>query len=172
VSIVVAQQITARWMKATRGEAREARRNAVPEIARIPTERIKTAGLALVLQVLVYDERFDFRETVADVQVNPPERPLTAGCVVLDLVPDWVIARFEYDRALCGEPSRGREHKELSITLDQWAQFAYNGRFGSSQADWRYEKTVVNIGVFRRLRPNLFLSAPPTHVFSSIARLI
>jgi hypothetical protein len=171
LSVIVVQQITARWTKATRGAARAARRNAVPEVARLPMEGVDKPSVAVLQHALLYDERIDFSQPNDEIVINPPDRPLKVGCVRIAPTANWVIATFEYDRVVCGDPERGRDRKELVVAVGQWAQFAYNGRFGLSPDEWRYEKTVVNVGLFPRLRPSLFVQTPPTFVFSSIGRL-
>jgi len=172
MSIAVVQRITTHWTKATRGGPRAAQRNAVPEAARLPLTRIPPeADPVLLAHTLVYPEAHNFVLPGDDLQIDPSDRPYRTGCIAVTIASDRLVAAFEYDCACGGAPERGWERKQLDVQLDQWVQFAYNGRFSELEGAWRYEKTVVNVGVFRRLRAGVFQRTPPTHIHSSMTHL-
>ena len=80
-NVTIVQQIHTRWTKASRGSDEARRRNAVPEVARIPVQRIRSDDLVLVHHRLFYDERDGFSKPREELRVNPTVRPLSVGCV-------------------------------------------------------------------------------------------
>src|SRR5579871_5977918 len=172
-SIVVVQQIRTRWTKTSRGGQNAQRRNAVPEIARVPVERINRGNHTGVRHRLWYDERDQFAHPNEEVCVDPTMNPLVIGCVTIDHHDEQVTATFHYDRRCGGAPDRGWASKTLCLAVNEWGQMAYNGRFnGGWESPWYYEKMVVNVGLFERLTPGVFTQQEPVCRYAAIGYLV
>ena len=91
---------------------------------------------------------------------NAPNRPLRVGCTVMDFVDTEVTADFQYDRGCGGAPERRWARKTLEITIGQWGQIVYNGRF-TGEDFWWYEKHVVNVGQFENISSGVFTRCAP-----------
>jgi hypothetical protein len=170
--IVVAQHIRTKWTKASCGGEDAVRRNGVPEAANVPVQRIPKGNLILVHHVLQYREADGFRQPKEEIRVNPALQMLALGCVTVYHTTDEVIATFRYNYDSGCKPNRGWARKTLRLTLNEWGQIVYNGRFvpGWDGDQW-YRKTVVNVGMVERLTPGLFTREEPTCRFSAMAEL-
>jgi hypothetical protein len=171
-NVVVVQQIHTRWSKACRGGENAGKRNAVPEIARIPVQHITEANLTLVHHLLGYGERNGFSKPYEEVRINSSVRPLTVGCVSIDYSEEQALVTFRYNRVCGGAPDRSWARKLLSMAVNEWSQTVYNGRFAPDWGgDWWYEKMVVNVGLFEHIKPGVFTRQEPTCQFNAIGEL-
>jgi len=106
------------------------------------------------------------------LQRNFGSESLVVGCVTIERTEGAVSVNFRYKAHCAGAPNRSWTRKTLVITGRQWGQIVYNGRFPYSwQADWWYEKMVINVGLFERLTPDLFIHTEPTYRFSAMGEL-
>lgn len=171
-NIVIVQQIRTKWTKELRGGENAGKRNAVPEVARVPVHRIKADGLVLVHHSLSYGEYGGFSQPYEEIHVNLTVRPLAIGCVTIDPEKEEVIATFRYDNQCGGAPYRGWARKTLPLAVNEWGQIVYNGRFQDyNGGHWWYEKTVANVGLFERLIPGAFTKQEPVCRFSAMGEL-
>ncbi len=164
---MIIQHIQTSWTKHARGGEKAVQRNAVPEVAKLSLQSIKSRAPVVVQQDLYYswNPLTDPSETIATDFIV---RPIEVGCVTVDHSSDMVFASFRYT-ARCGAPMRVWARKSLQLSLGEWAQLVYNGRFSPDwEGDWRYEKHAVNIGLFERLSSGLFTRCAPTTRFESL----
>ncbi|MCW3094964.1 MAG: hypothetical protein JWL77_582 [Chthonomonadaceae bacterium] len=168
--ILVVQQVHTYWTKAARGGENAVRRNAVPESAKLPVQRVDRKGLIVMHHRLTYGG--DFSQPYEKIHINPTLRPLTIGCVTIHSTDEGAIATFRYDRGCAGAPDRGWARKTMLLTANEWGQFAYNGRFVPAyDGNWWYEKMVVNVGLFEQLTSGLFTREEPTYRFTAMGDL-
>lgn len=170
MAIVFIQHIKTIWRKDARGGEKAVQRNAVPEVAKLSLRSIVTRTPVVVQQDLYYGAK-NFTDPREKITTDTILRPIEIGGVTVDHSSDLVFARFQYT-ARCGAPMRGWARKSLQLSLGEWAQFVYNGRFSPGwEGDWRYEKHVVNVGQFARLSSGLFTRCAPTTRFEALGEL-
>jgi hypothetical protein len=169
--IVVVQHIRTKWTKASRGGENARKRNAVPETARVPVQRIVGENLILVHHSLSYPGHRAFQQPREEIRINPTVRPLVIGCVTIDHSAEEAIAAFLYNQGCGGAPDRGWARKTLRLAAGEWGQIVYNGRFAGYDDYWWYEKTVVNVGLFERLMPGVFTHREPICRFAAMGDL-
>jgi hypothetical protein len=170
---VAIQEIRTIWSKASRGGAAAARRNAVPEAALFPPAGSPSAP-AIVRQRQVYGEANDFAEPLESEAVESTSDSISIGCVTIGVSAGRVTVAYEYDYRCGGLPPRhsrpgagGRD--ELAVEPGRWVRVRYNGRFSGDV--WWYEKVVVNVGLFERPAPDMFVSTEPAEEISRMAEL-
>ena len=171
MSIVVIQKIETVWTKRSRGGENAVRRNAVPEIAKIPLHRIVERYNSLLQVSLDYRESNLFTEPSEKIVLDSNLQPIACGCIIVDFNDREVFMEFRHNLG-CGAPERGWMQKKLVLPLNEWGQIVYNGRFN----DWddgttHYKKTVVNAGRFERVTPGIFTQIEPAKRFSAMAEL-
>jgi hypothetical protein len=171
--IVIVQQIEVEWSKASRGGQGAVWRNAVREVAKVPLNRIVASDLVLVQQKLWFFERNKFALPKETIILNPTVKPLVIGCVSVDYSDDAVVAGFAFNSACGGAPNRSGIRQTLVLTLNEWGQIVYNGRFAPAyDGDWWYEKMVVNVGIFDPPSNSVFTRSQPNQTCSAMAHLI
>ena len=71
-----------------------------------------------------------------------------------------------------GAPRRAGLQRTFHLQINEWGQIVYNGRFSDrDEGSWWYEKKVVNVGLFERLIPSMFISEAPTYRYEAMAHL-
>lgn len=178
-NVIVVQQICTSWTKVSRGGENAAKRNAVPEVASLPVQHLIEVNknntdnkddLVLIHHRVTCEEENGFSPR-EKIHLNPTLRPFIVGGVTIQYSDDEVNAVFQYDRG-CGAPDRSWARKTIHMTVNQWGQIAYNGRFVAGwEGPWYYEKTVVNVGIFERLRPDVFTKQEPASRFTAMGDL-
>ena len=71
--VVLIQQIKTSWTKASRGGENARKRNAVPEVAKVPVQRIPADNLILVHHLLSYGEDKGFSKPAEEIHVTAPQ---------------------------------------------------------------------------------------------------
>ena len=170
-NLVIVQQINTHWTKASRGGESAGRRNAVPEIACVPIERIAGEPHSLVHHRISYGERSGFAHPREEICINPTIAPLVVGCVTIGYTDHEARAAFYYERGCGGAPERGWAQQTIHLAVNEWGQIVYNGRFGGWDCGWWYEKTVVNIGLFEHITSDVFTRRKPDYRFAAMAKL-
>jgi hypothetical protein len=172
-SVIVVQQILTHWSKASRGGKGAVKRNAVPEVACLPLNRVEQRGLTLLHHKLAFYEP-NFSRPKEEISLNPTLLPHVVGCVKIDYGKEVAIASFRFGAECGGAPLRGWARKTLYIAEGEWGQILYNGRFANRVSGWWwwYEKMVVNVGLFSELPEDVFTRCPPTYRVSEMAHLI
>lgn len=138
----------------------------------MPVERRGNGNPTVIHQSLRYSEKRCFARPKETIVIDPEARPFALGCVTIDWSGEYVSATFRYTRSCGGAPDRNWAHQTFHPAIDAWCQFVYNGRFSPDwDGDWWYEKTVVNIGLFTRLTPSVFMVDAPAHRYDASGRL-
>lgn len=173
----VVQTIFTTWSKEYRGGPKAAERNRVPEAQRVPQTDLPVSDRAYLLHTSQH--RFGDmpglgRPTGADLQLIPVEQSLNIGCVWVH----WLDGRLAVDYHWTGDagmPERHTRRGVLNLLPDQWGRIRYNARIsayhtlaGWDCVDWWYEKWVVNIGLFARFEPDVFLKTESVKVHTEM----
>ena len=170
--MIVLQQIHTIWTKKSRGGPGAVQRNAVPEVAKIPLQQVRSSDVSLLLHRLTYHEREGFSHPHERLEENLSVKPLQIGCMTIDYGEGILIASFRYTRECGGAPERGWMRKTLQIGLNEWGQIVFNGRFSPAwEGDWWYEKTVVNMGLFDQPSNSVFTRSQPTYRYAAMSHL-
>jgi hypothetical protein len=171
--IPIIQIIHCNWTKLSRGMPNAALRNAVPDRLPIPLDLIdsQTAVRSLYHEVF-FEEKEEFQNPKVRLYMNPGIPP-SSGCINIENTDREIIAIYRYHLSIGGAPNRGVLQNRLKASLDDWVQVMENGRFsyGYMGSDWKYQKIVVNAGLFNCLNTDYFIDRPPTQTFSAMADL-
>ena len=67
-------------------------------------------------------------------------------------------------------------NKVANLQVNQWCKVLFNGRFSSyryasGECDHWYEKWVLNIGYFSKIKSGIFLNTEPIKTYSRMAHL-
>jgi hypothetical protein len=166
------QQVRTLWTKASRGGDGAVWRNAVPAVVRVPFPCGNTTDLVLLHHKLSFEERTDFKSPCEEIIQNPESHPLVIGCVTVD----WTIEKLQVAfawRKDCGAPDRGWMRKTMLLSVNEWGQVVYNGRFSDwDGGQWRYEKTVVNVGLFEPPSDSVFTRNEPNCRYEAMGNLL
>jgi hypothetical protein len=168
MTILAVQEVVVTWTKQARGGQEAARRNAIPEA--FPLLSIPQINEPLAL---LHDKVTSFEDTHHTQTVDEliPRKRIYFGCVSTHLEEDKIVAIFAYNMSCGGAPVRTDfPRKVLSLPLGSWGRIRYNGRFSSSNGQWYYRKTVLNIGHFDTLTEAIFMTKPQRE-FSDMADL-
>jgi hypothetical protein len=173
--IPIIQIIHCNWTKMSRGMPNAALRNTVPERLPIPLDLIdsQTAVRSLYHEVF-FEEKNEFQNPRVRLFTNLVILPVS-GCTKIENTSQEIIAIYRYhsSQSRGGAPNRGALQHRLKSSLNNWVQVMENGRFshGFMGGDWKYQKIVVNAGLFDCLNTDYFIDQPPTQTFSSMADL-
>lgn len=166
MTVLLIQHIATWWTKASRGAPLASVRNAVPERASIPEPKEK--NFSTVIHTIRHDERTNFipEEKLFVNAIFEPVRGIS-----VERSNDGTSAAYEYTLD-CGQPERAWMRRKLAAPLDEWLSVGTNGRFLLGwDAVWRYEKHVVNVGLFASFDPDCFLNRAPVDSFSALGDL-
>lgn len=171
--ILLVQRLRTCWTKASRGGAGAVLRNRVPEIAEVPPQCLRPEGAGYVLHELTFVERDDFAAPQESLEIHGEREPFSVGCVRITRGLEAVTLEYRWDRGCAGAPERGWSRNVVTIRAGEWAQIRYNGRFSVGwDCVWKYEKNVLNVGLFPALEGNAFRGSEPAVRFSDMAHLI
>jgi hypothetical protein len=199
--MILIQQIETRWTKRSRGAPGSTPRNAVPDAARLPAERISAYGAVVAYHFVGYGERNDFEQPGESLRlykdfenageefymapfghnraVTSKPRPSLARTTLQG----WtelgeVLFRLEADllKANCNPANQGEPRRRPPISFElatgQWGQAIRNARYTVGfDALWMYGKTVLNIGLFDSLADDLYLETSPSLSQQQMAQL-
>ena len=172
MSRIVVQHVCTGWTKAARGGEMAAKRNAVPNVVKIPVKNRVDAGAQLLHHTVSYGEYNGFLSPRQELTFEPTMHPLRFGCVTVALNTDGVIMMFCYDRGQGGAPNRSWAQQTFHIKEGEWAQMAHNGRFQySDDGQWYYKMIVVNVGLVEAVTPGMFTGSTPTYRFAAMGHL-
>ena len=179
---LIAQFIKVIWGKEQRGGKAAAKRNSVPNQAKLPPEienYAQSSDKALVHRI-VYSEINDFERPVADeLLIFEIAELKNIGCFqfkpaenILEVIYQWseysggAPAKIKYDRRGTKIPFKD---SAFTLKINEIGKAEYNGRFADDE--WRYEKLSLNIGVFESLSAKLFLKENYDHYYKQLADL-
>lgn len=170
--ILVVQEIKTCWTKASRGGPGAVRRNAVPQVMKVPIRQLQGQEVRMVHHKALFQEQACFHAPEEQLIVNSTLHPLSVGCVIIRRSEQSAWAEFRYLGSCGGAPERGWVRKTLKAGPDEWVRVVYNGRFsGGWDAFWWYEKMAVNVGLFTEVSASVFTRAPPVAEFEAMAHL-
>jgi hypothetical protein len=172
---IIIQNINTAWSKQSRGGKLASERNAVPEALLFPLEKPRKSAGGLIEHCLAYTEWEGFSTASYSSLIEEPAGKIRTGCVLIEPVGGELKVIFEYDTARAGMPIRysppgGKPSTRMRLQAGQWGRVLYNGRTASEET-WWYDKVVINVGLFKTLREDVFVSTQPTQVISQMARL-
>jgi hypothetical protein len=172
--MILIQEIRSVWTKASRGAAAAALRNSVPEVALFPVISSKSMAHQILHQIIVYGETNDFAEPLKSEITALASASISIGCVKIKVSSSQIIVAYEYDYKSGGLPPRHRTpgvnlKEEVIVEPESWVRIKYNGRFSGDE--WRYEKVVVNVGLFQKYEAGVFYSNDPTSEVTHLAEL-
>jgi hypothetical protein len=163
IHMILVQEITTVWSKASRGGPLAAIRNAVPETYPLAFFAVSPPQVSCLYHTIGFDEANDFAYPKEQLVSYTLTQELRFGCVSISPMGDQVQVIYTYDMGCGGAPQRyGLPQLAFSLPLNQWGQILYNGRF-PEEYTWTYRKYVYNIGVFDRVDKNVFVQLPPKH---------
>ncbi len=169
--ILVIQAIKTIWGKAARGGELARLRNAVPQALPLPLQQ-SAHTLSNIQHHAQFLEHVRWGTPEERVVLNSLPGPITVGCVTIEQGHDRVWATYQYRRECGGAPERHNERKTMVANVQHWIQVLWNGRFSPGwEGDWWYEKTVVNVGLFETLMPNLFTDSLPSVLYQSLRQI-
>jgi hypothetical protein len=172
--IVIVQVISTVWTKESRGAPNAELRNKTPEAIEVPIEPTSFDRPSLLLHKVTYGEFKNFQTPVCNQIeiIEMPER-FDSGCV--SIYPTTESVKVIYEHCFAGGAPYRHIRKEFHINLRQWAQVVYNGRHSLFDKhnifEYRYEKCVVNIGLYSIPVSHCFLHSEPVNTTSALALL-
>lgn len=184
-AVLVIQEITATWTKASRGSPAAALRNAVPKAVPLPSPIPPVPTGGYILQLVLYGEKNAFQSPLVKVDLlRPLVKELSDARALVDIEPEtrWVIPNIRIvhsDEGMRVELwwKNGAPRREYPVlpkfTLkpDQWGRVEYNLRTSWYDGKWIYRHTVLNIGYLTRSSIGRFIDTAPDHKIVSLADL-
>jgi hypothetical protein len=171
--IAIVQVISAVWTKESRGGPNAGFRNKTPEALEVPIDPTSFDRPSLLLHKVVYGGFKNFQTPVCD-RVEIIEMPERYDLECVSIYPTTESIKATYEHCFAGGAPYRHIRKEFHINLRQWAQVVYNGRHGIFDYDIfenRYEKRVVNIGLYSIPLSHCFLHSKPVETTSALALL-
>lgn len=146
--VLIVQEVVTHWSKASRGAPGAVARNGVPDTLVVPVP----GGLADPFTVVVHHSDFPearaFKKVNESVSLAEPTAELTLGCVWIVPDPELTQVTYHYDFS-GGLPERWSQPRSKCLSVGEWGQVLYNGRFSLGwHCFWSYTKRVVNVGLF------------------------
>lgn len=166
--LLIIQHITVHWTPKSRGGDQARRRNSVPEAFSLPLSGSPSVPF---LHTISVGESSGFDSPTEEVS------PLGAGPIYhigsAEVRPDGDDAVFLYNPTakLTGAPTRPQFPRQVGrFSRGQWARLVYNGRF-AEETGWRYQKVIINSGLFDRPSADSFLAAAPSQELRDLTKL-
>lgn len=153
--ILLIQEITTWWTKASRGADRATLRTAVPQALSLPTSLHSVSEPTLLSHQVRYDEKNDFRVPLSStLSTQPFHQTLHRDNIVISL--NQSVAQIHLGW-IFGTPRRHSVHNILTIAPSEWGQVCFNYRYTTGDGGpWRYALWVFNIGLFFTCQPDIF----------------
>lgn len=171
--MILFQEIVIQWSKASRGGKGAALRNAVPDTFPLPPVWEGIAQEATVLYHHVcYHEFNRFTNPIITLTVKhlqPEQWNYWERGVALRIESEKIGVQWQWTADM-GAPERSRYPRGIAVLSPQtWVKLRHNGRM-ENYNNWKYQESVVRIGVSAIYDPLLF-TGTPIAVAESIADL-
>ena len=170
----IVQVIVTTWSKEYRGSPLAAERNRIQEVETLPEPRDLSEQPGFLVHTVhhTFGAHPDLRISQPGLRVAPWEEPLEVGCVWVLFTGDEITVDYRWTWS-GGAPHRYPVRGALRLTPGEWGTVHYNGRseWGCCAPNWKYERWVVNIGLFREFDRRAFRERPPMKVHSQMAHL-
>ncbi len=165
---VVVQEIVITWSKASQGGLEAAKRNAVPQAFPLPLDKADKVDWFLFEHQAFYHERDEFTtpsEYGGSYRFGPV---FNVKHLNLEFTEDIVSVVWAHESPLGRGTKYVYPQKRLfTLQAEEWGKIVYNHK---ASHIW-YQKTVINVGVFIKVDPNVFTQRESTHTFNNIAQL-
>lgn len=147
---VLIQTIHLSWDKEARGGLAAAQRNSVASAFVFShLNSLTSENNAFLIEQQFWGQKNQFSQPVYCCYLNLKlDAPYISKCITVKYLEE--VLKVEYKRnQQCGAPL-APVAKSLTISLNQWIQIRWNGRFSDIDTGaWWYEQTTMNIGLFQ-----------------------
>jgi hypothetical protein len=167
---VIIQSICTTWTKTSRGGTGATRRNSTPDAYTLPDSALHISNAVFLLHTVNYREQNDFQQPGETVEQKERSNPFRYNCLKLSLTEDILDVTLEWERSEGAPKRHAFPRTGFCVQNGQWGRVLYNLR-AAWEGNWVYKKHVLNIGLFPRSAPGIFLEGVPVHIYRDMAQL-